>query len=502
VAKPDLDLDTSDPITKQLLEAYQYKQKYCAIENFFPDKGPKRRALYKKHMLHYKKGAKYFQRLMLAANQVGKTTAAGIELVYHLTGEYPSWWEGKVFHHPQDWWVCGKYTTTVREILQEKLIGPVGELGTGLIPLHALDQDSMTNAKKADTNITDIRIKHKSGGFSTVGFRSYDQGRKAFEGTVRSIWMDEEPPLDVYQECLTRTINKTKHGEDNILMMTFTPLEGMSETIFSFLGEEGDFKEGEKGPGKWVTRAEWPDVPHLDKKRQAELMASYPEYQREARTKGIPALGAGVVYPVSIERVFIPPFQIPDHFKRVFSLDFGFQDPTAILWGAIDPETDVLYIYAESYHAEKMPDFHAAIIKQHARLAGFTIPGVCDPSGGGSSTADGKQTKKIYLKEHGIQMMPAINSIEPGITAVLDFLGRDKIKIFETCTYTKREFQLYRRNDKGNPIGADHLMDALRYMVMSGRTRAKSMAMIRAAREAESRSYQGPTVPDYAAYGF
>src|ERR1700722_6110540 len=288
-------LDPNDPITKQLLAALEYKKKYCVIEGMFPDKGSLRRSLHKQHLKHFKAGKKYNQRLFMCANQVGKTTAAGVEFVYHVTGVYPDWWEGKVFTHPQMWWGGGKYAATVKDILQSKLLGPVGEFGSGLIPKNLLDLDTMTAAKKADTGITDFRVKHASGGYTQIGFRSYNQGRKAFEGTIRSIWMDEEPPLDVFQECLMRTVNKTPFGNKNILMITFTPLEGLSETVMNFLGEAGDYKEGEKGPGKWCTTATWYDVPHLDEKKKNELLASFPEYQRDARTKGIPQLGQGAV---------------------------------------------------------------------------------------------------------------------------------------------------------------------------------------------------------------
>jgi terminase large subunit-like protein len=40
-------------------------------------------------------------------------------------------------------------------------------------------------------------------GVSYLGFKSYDQGRRKFQGTGKHvIWLDEEPPADVYEECL------------------------------------------------------------------------------------------------------------------------------------------------------------------------------------------------------------------------------------------------------------------------------------------------------------
>jgi len=37
--------------------------------------------------------------------------------------------------------------------------------------------------------------------------KSYDQGRESFQGTEQHvIWLDEEPPLPIYVEALTRTM--------------------------------------------------------------------------------------------------------------------------------------------------------------------------------------------------------------------------------------------------------------------------------------------------------
>ena len=183
-------------------------------------------------------------------------------------------------------------------------------------------------------------------------------------------------------------------------------------------------------------------------------------------------------------------------------MDFGFKDPTAILWAAIDPETDVTYVYAESYLKEQPPMIHAAIIDAHDKRAGFTIPGVCDPSGGGSSTADGRHTRTIYADEYSIQMASAINSIEPGISTVLNALTTDKLKIFNTCLATKKEFTAYQRNEKGKPVGADHAMDALRYLMMSGIKVAKSKAYVLAEKRRWDKEYESNQEPEWAAFGF
>src|SRR5713226_726189 len=76
-----------------------------------------------------------------------------------------------------------------------------------------------------------IRVKHVSGGISTIAFKSYEQGRERWQGaTLDRVWFDEEPPYDIYIEGLTRT-----NATGGLVALTMTPLLGMSEVVRSFL---------------------------------------------------------------------------------------------------------------------------------------------------------------------------------------------------------------------------------------------------------------------------
>lgn len=215
------------------------------FQNLFPDEGPLRRELYPIHCEFFKAGAKHRERLLMAANRFGKTIAAGFEVSAHLTGRYPHWWEGKRFDGPINAWVAGDTNETTRDIIQKTLLGePAWENGrkctdgVGIIPYECL------GPARWKTGIPDlidyIEIRHESGRWSRLAFKSYDQGRRVFQGTAKHlIWLDEECPVDVYGECLMRTA--TTGG---IVLLTFTPLLGMSELVRAFLqpdtGEIGD----------------------------------------------------------------------------------------------------------------------------------------------------------------------------------------------------------------------------------------------------------------------
>ncbi|HXU01256.1 MAG TPA: hypothetical protein VN903_09705, partial [Polyangia bacterium] len=68
---------------------------------------------------------------------------------------------------------------------------------------------------------------------------------------------------------------------------------------------------------RFIVTADWDNnAPHLTEDAKAELKASIPAYQLDARTRGIPQLGAGVIYPIPDDDIECDPFSIPDHWPR------------------------------------------------------------------------------------------------------------------------------------------------------------------------------------------
>ena len=159
----------------------------------------------------------------------GNSLSDGYETTLHLTGDYPEWWQGYRFDRGIRAWCAGDTSKTVRDILQEKLMGPLGEFGTGLIP----SANILKTTQKAGVPdaIESVHVKHSSGDTSFLYFKSYDQRREAFQGTEQDlIWLDEEPSMGIYAECLLRTM--TTNG---LILCTFTPLLGLSEVVLAFL---------------------------------------------------------------------------------------------------------------------------------------------------------------------------------------------------------------------------------------------------------------------------
>lgn len=429
------------------------------IASYFPDHGPLRRELYPKQIEFFAAGATYKERMLMAANRCGKSEAGAYEVTCHATGVYPMWWTGRRFFAPVEIWACGTTSETTRDIVQVKLLGPVGKEGTGMIPADSISKTVARRGGIADS-IETIRVKHVAGGDSVIGLKAYLQGRESFEGTGKSVvWLDEEPPEDVYTECLFRTA--TTKG---IVMVTFTPLAGMSSVVKGYLEPE----KPESREYKWYIQAGWKDVPHIPEEEKRALIATTPPYQIKARTDGEPSLGAGAIYPISESEITCDPMPIPNHWPRAFGMDVGW-NRTAALWGARDPASGILYIYSEHYASHQEPALHALAIKSR----GDWIPGVIDPACQGSGQIDGRTLLMMY-RELGLNLTPAVNAVETGIAEVWQLLVSGKLKVFSSCQNFFREFRRYHRDDKGSGkvVKTDnHLMDAGRYLIMSGRER-------------------------------
>jgi len=194
---------------------------------------------YRKQMDFHAAGREHDERLLMAGNQLGKTLASAMEWAMHLTGRYPDWWTGKVFDKPVRLWAAGVTAESTRDNPQRVLMGlpQMREIwGTGTIPKDALKEWRL--GYHMGDALDSVVVRWGGGGDvgmgeSVVSFKSYEKGREKWQGeTLEGVWFDEEPPLDIYCEGRTRTVAKR-----GIVIVTFTPLQGMSDVVKLFLSE-------------------------------------------------------------------------------------------------------------------------------------------------------------------------------------------------------------------------------------------------------------------------
>lgn len=214
---------------------------------------------------------------------------------------------------------------------------------------------------------------------------------------------------------------------------------------------------------RFCIQADWGDVPHLTQEQKDRLWNSIPPYQRDARSRGIPALGSGAIYPVPETDIVCDSFDIPKHWPRCYALDVGW-NRTAALWAALDQGEDIVYLTGEHYRGQAEPSIHAAAIKAR----GEWIPGVIDPASRGRAQRDGIQLMAEYV-DLGLHLEPAKNAVEAGIYMVWERLSTGRLKVFRTLQSWLSEYRIYRRDEKGKIVKEnDHLMDDTRYLLMSG----------------------------------
>ena len=259
-----------------------------------------------------------------------------------------------------------------------------------------------------------------------------------------------------------RTTDTGGENGRGMIMLTFTPLSGLTPVVLMFLpsGKMPDDPDEDR----FVVMAGWDDVPHIPEDEKKALLRATPPHLRKARSKGVPQIGAGAIYPIEEEEITVKPFEIPAHWPRAYALDVGWKK-TAVLWGAYDREADCWYIYSEYGKGEEKPAVHSAAIKGR----GDWVEGVIDPAARGRGQKDGEKLIEIY-EETGLHLSTANNAVEAGLLEVFMRLSEGRLKIFSTCVGFFAEYRIYRRDDKGKVVkDFDHFQDCCRYLILSGK---------------------------------
>ena len=440
-----------------LLKELAYRKKFWKIEFFKP---------YPKQQDFFVLGATKRERLFMAGNQLGKTFGGGVEVAMHLTGRYPDWWKGRRWDRAVRGWAAGESSLLVRDVQQKLLCGEPGvesEFGTGAIPKE-LFVDKPSLARGVTDAYDTIQVRHKSGGISILRFKSYEQGRTKFQGeTIDFFWGDEEPPLEIYSEMLTR-ITATK----GMGFITFTPLKGMSSVVLRFLNEPNESRG-------FVTMT-IEDAEHISAEERKIIIAGYPAHERDARARGIPMLGSGKIFQVAEDAITEPAMSsVPEHWKKIWGIDFGIGHPfgaVLVLW---DVDADCIHVHSAVRMQDEgqgsLPIHHAKAMKAIAASAPVAWP----QDGTAREKSSGETLATLYKKE-GLRMLPEHAtwedggiSTEAGIMEMQDRMTSGRFKVAAHLSQWFEEFRLYHRKDGKIVKEHDDLMSATRIAIMMKR---------------------------------
>lgn len=420
-------------------------------------------------------GRTHRRRACISANRAGKSESGAAETAMHATGNYAPFWKGKVFKHAPVIWVGADTNENSREITQAKLLGERDENGNfegGFIPAASIVKITKRQAGVEDV-VDIVTVRHISGGLSRIHFKSYEQGRKKWQGTaVDFIWMDEEPPLDIYSEAFTRLM--TTKG---IMLLTFTPLNGTSQVVNKFLddADDKDSKRERKAAGRpFVITIGWKRAPHLDEESIAEMLSAYPEHERRCRSEGVPLAGGGMVFPISDDEIVVNNFEIPGHWARIVGIDFGVDHPFGAVWLAHDRDTDTIYLYDCYAKKGEAAAYHIHAINER----GDWIPVAWPHDGMQRDRQSGKPLAEYYEK-HGVKMIhfsarysddkAGAQPKEPIVQELLDRMRAGTFKVFRTCQAFLDEKNKYHRKDGVIVPKDDDVISAVMYACMMRR---------------------------------
>lgn len=449
----------------RLLKLQQLKLEELKLQRLKEDKA----WLFKPYPWQYKFWAESRtnkQLMLMAANQVGKTEATTLAMTYHLTGRYPPDWPGFRFSRPVIGWVLGVKSEQIKDVLQRRLLGKIIDRNNtcegGFIPNYLIKNDSIVKGQLKDS-IKEVLIKHVSGGYSELSFYSYSQGQDTFMGNIVDIALIDEEPKDptIYGQILIRTANGNG-GNGGLLMISMTPEHGTTQLVHQFTTNLQD--------QQFFMNVTWADAPHMTLEKQKQLLAAMPEHERDMRSKGIPLLGSGRVYPYNEENFYWDGDEIPPYWARINGIDFGW-NYTALVWCAWDRDTDTFYIYDAKKITQTEPSQNSLVMRKPAQWIPWSWP-----SDGHQPERKCGQPQADLYRDNGVNMLlthatdeAGTVSVEAGITRFKEYMIGGRFKVRRHLAPFFEEYRLYHRKDGKIVKANDHILDASRYAEMMKR---------------------------------
>ena len=460
---------------KKMFTEAQYRKKYFRLDFYKPNR--------KQMEFH---NTVEPERMLRAGNQEGKTHAAAAEDAMHLTQLYPGWFKGRRFlskptvERPFDFlaWAAAPNAVKVRDGMQTKLFGSLMEqdgLGTGLIPLdYIVGKPSM--ARGIADFIDSATIRREDGGKGVIRFKTYEQGRQAFEGeAVDVVGLDEDIKGEangaIYGECQARTT--TTRG---IIMVTMTPLLGLTPIRRRFK---------EKLPGTREILMTLDDAlvsngGHIPDEDLPRILSMYKAHEVQTRLYGADMQGEGAVFETPVEQIKheLDLMNVPAYWPWMWGLDFRHSGnassghPFAAVLGCWDRDTDTIYVM----HALRMLGLaptQVATMKQHPM---WQAPAAWPHDGGrGGSIVSGDTIAATYRKlglnmrnTHAVfpENMGGNFDFEGGVTDMENRFAQRRLLIARHLTEAFDEYQGYHRiNGLVNKID-DDIMSAIRVLCM------------------------------------
>lgn len=338
-----------------------------------------------------------------------------------------------------------------------------------LVPQAQLVGDSWSTAYDKQ-----LRILHFKNG-SQFNFFTYEQDISKLGGwTGHRIHYDEEPPEKFRGELQMRTMVK---GGDEIF--TMTPVEGMTWAYDEF----GPLCEIAMNGPMWATDenlsvvvVDMEDNPALTSEAIEHALRGLSKQERQARKEGKFVAIHGLIYDdYDPEQHVVPMVALPENINVVVGIDPGIRHACGVIWAYLTPD-DRMVVFEEGYYqGMTVREVCEQIHQINASYEIDPLYYVIDPAARNRNTHTGRSDQMEY-SDHGIVTFAGQNAIRPGINRVKERLQTNRLFFTDNCTVIDRELKRYRwrkppitgEDARELPMAKDdHLMDALRYVVMS-----------------------------------
>jgi phage terminase large subunit-like protein len=361
----------------------------------------------------------------------------------------------------------------------------------------------------------DHMLWFKNGSF--FQFMTFEQALDKFQGAdMDRIHYDEEPPERIRRENQMRLIDR--NGQE---MYTMTPLSGMTFTYEAFYepweklqapgyDEDPEIEQVsvELPQGRTtVVTVDMDDNPHLNEEAKRRIIddPTLSSEERQARKKGRFISFAGLVYGTSFRKDrnitggIIPPQPngdggIPEGAHVFVGIDPGIRHMAAVVWLYLTHDNELIQFDELAIKDETIAEVCQKIHLKNAEWRVFPRWYVIDPASRNRSGQTGRSDQMEYA-DHGIYTILGQNAVPTGIgrvKALFENVWRldvpvarhvgspsfdpPKLFISDRCDRTLEQLKRYRwaapTRSENEPAQAvvkkdDHLLDALRYVVMA-----------------------------------
>ena len=420
------------------------------------------------------------RRGILAANRIGKTVSTCYEAAMHLTGRYPTWWNGQKYDKPITAMVAGESWGQVALVLQQELLGTpdikiTKQLGTGAIPRDCIVNETMRND---GANCMGVEIRHTSGQNSYLLFANYTQEVRQMQGfKINLAIFDEQPPDDFFSEIVTRTA--TTQGQ---VLCSFTPLKGLNGLVSKFWYGEDGYEH---------IRVSWDDVPEYDpwgepfllNETRRQLERDYLPHERDARRNGIPVMGKGAVFQIRNWPTYKTgeyDFKAMNNIERVIALDLGLvNDKTVISYMFYNRREQQAWLHSQIVVKGTEEANPMSYINHLMRPEVFGCPIVlpADASTKGRYTMSAQSIRELFEEyELNVYHKPIMNPQDSegrttnhksyGVNIMRQMLEIGTLMVNENCTEFLKEAQNYYVDQHGRFSDPDDAIDSARYALL------------------------------------